>query len=46
MHPNNWVSGRGLWRDRVLAAALRTPPPGGRTRVARTRSDRSPTSPG
>ena len=42
MHPNNWVSGAALWRDRLLAARLRTPPPGARTRMARTRSDRTP----
>ena len=41
-HPNNWASGLSLWRDRFLAASLRTPPPGARTRLARTRSDRPP----
>ena len=40
-HPNNWVSGPALWRDRLLAAGLRTPAPGVRTRVTRTRSDRA-----
>jgi hypothetical protein len=33
VHPNNWVSGLDLWRDRVLPAGLRTgsdtPPPRG-----------------
>lgn len=41
-HPNNWVSGLGLWRDRLLAAALPDPVAGARTRITRTRSDRPP----
>lgn len=40
-HPNNWVSGPALWRDRLLAASLHAPQPGVRTRVSRTRSDRA-----
>jgi hypothetical protein len=30
-HPNNWVSGPGLWRDRVASAALGEPPLGSRS---------------
>jgi len=45
-HPNNWISGVALWRDRLLAASLQVPRPGARTRVTRTRSDRSPASAG
>lgn len=41
-HPNNWVSGPALWRDRALAAALPSPSPGAPARIARTRSDRPP----
>jgi len=38
-HPNNWVSGPSLWADRLLAAALPTPPPGTRSRLIRTGRD-------
>jgi hypothetical protein len=40
-HPNNWVSGLGLWQDRLLAATL--PEPGiGTGRALRTSSDTPP----
>lgn len=40
-HPNNWISGGALWRDRILAAAL--PAPSGKpVRVMRTGSDAPP----
>jgi hypothetical protein len=44
-HPNNWSSGRSLWLDRVLRAALPSRPltPGGRpSRPIRTGSDLPP----
>jgi len=41
-HPNNWVGGPALWRDRALAAALPSPVPGRPCRVPRTRSDAPP----
>jgi hypothetical protein len=40
-HPNNWISGPGLWRDRLLAAVLREPGLGAR-RTLRTGSDTPP----
>jgi hypothetical protein len=42
VHPNNWVAGGSLWRDRLLAGALPAPPHGRRTRVRRTRSEAPP----
>jgi len=41
-HPNNWVSGPGLWCDRVLSAVLPRVTPGAPARVTRTRSDITP----
>jgi hypothetical protein len=43
-HPNNWVSGASLWRDRVLSHVLPEPKPGSRSRIVRTRSDTPPVS--
>jgi hypothetical protein len=37
-HPNNWVSGAGLWRDRLLSLAV----PDAAVRPSRTRSDAPP----
>jgi ubiquinone/menaquinone biosynthesis C-methylase UbiE len=45
-HPNNWVSGAGLWLDRGLSTALPSPPPGRPARPLRTRGDAPPTVPG
>lgn len=39
-HPNNWVSGAALWRDRLLAGVLPEPAPGRSARLPRTRGDR------
>jgi len=41
-HPNNWISGSALWRDRLLAAALPDPAPGKPVRIARRRPDEPP----
>lgn len=41
-HPNNWVSGPALWRDRLLSRTIGRPEPGSRTRIPRTGSDRPP----
>jgi hypothetical protein len=41
-HPNNWVSGPALWRDRLLAATLPAPAPGQGARITRTRADTPP----
>ena len=40
-HPNNWVSGPGLWADRITAAVLPEPRLGA-TRALRTGSDQPP----
>jgi hypothetical protein len=40
-HPNNWVSGAGLWRDRLLRATLREPRLGS-ARTLRSGSDQPP----
>lgn len=40
-HPNNWVSGVGLWRDRVASAALGEPQLGSRSAL-RTGRDTPP----
>jgi hypothetical protein len=44
VHPNNWVSGAGLWIDRVLAAALPAPghDPAHPVRLLRTGTDAPP----
>lgn len=44
VHPNNWVSGPSLWRDRVTAALLPTPghDPGRAPRMMRTGTDTPP----
>lgn len=44
-HPNHWVSGLGLSRDRLLASALPVPEPGRRVKLVRTRGDRPPPTP-
>ena len=41
-HPNNWVSGPGLWLDRALAAALPVGGHGASRRVVRTGRDEPP----
>ncbi len=41
-HPNNWVSGGSLWRDRLLSAALPRPRPGMSPRIVRTAGDEPP----
>jgi hypothetical protein len=44
VHPNNWVSGMSLWRDRALGAVLPTPrhDPRSPARPMRTGSDQPP----
>jgi hypothetical protein len=40
-HPNNWISGAGLWRDRLASKVLREPRLGA-SRALRTGSDTPP----
>jgi hypothetical protein len=41
-HPNNWVSGPNLWKDRLMASTLPRPQRGCAGRPIRTGSDRPP----
>ena len=41
-HPNNWVGGPDLWRDRLLARTMPVAEPGETVRVLRTRRDDPP----
>ncbi len=42
IHPNNWVSGPALWRDRLLTAALPARRPGTAARIRRALPDEPP----
>jgi hypothetical protein len=44
VHPNNWIGGPALWRDRVLKAALPDREPGHTARIKRALPDAPPIS--
>jgi hypothetical protein len=43
-HPNNWVSGASLWRDRLLARVFPRPRVGSPSRIVRTGADTPPSA--